>query len=229
MIYSDPTNKQGILDLARYHVKADSNKLPETLGRIFINEALDDYLELALFSSGFWSVDDPNHGDESNTDIALVSGTSMYAFPSDLLTLEKVELKDGAGNWTELVVKGVPDHPTNLQVNTTGIPMWCYAQGNYLHLFPTPNYSQAASLRLWHTRAFVYWDGTDTNVPGIPTVHHKYLALRTAYLYAVRENLRNAKAIGELMLIEQQRITQFYSRRNKPVKKRLRVAVTPSF
>lgn len=230
MIYSDPTNKQGILDLARYHVKADSNKLPETLGRVFINAALDDYLELALFSAGFWQVDDPNHGDENYTDINLVANTSEYAFPTDLLTLDMVEVQDENDNWTPVDLTTMPRNPSDLKEDgNVGIPRWAWTRGAYLHVFPKPNYNKTGGLRLHHSRAFTYWDGDDGDSPGIPAHHHKYLAIRAAYLYAVRESLKNANQIGELMVDAQNKVTKFYARRNKPVKKRLTVRRTPSY
>lgn len=229
MIYSDPTDKQGILDLARYHVKADANKLPEAMGRAFINTALDDYLELSLYASGFWQVDDTTHGNENYTDVNIVNGTSAYLFPASLLTLDKMEVLDEDDQWIEVDVRQFPHAPSDLKDDNLGIPAWGWARGAYFHVFPTPNYDKTGGLRFHHSRAFNYWDGDDGDTPGIPSIHHKYLAIRCAYLYAVREGLKSVKSIGDLLVAQEALIKQHYSRRNRAVKKQFIPRRTPSY
>jgi hypothetical protein len=72
--------------------------------------------------------------------------------------------------------------------NASGVPTRCDKTANGLFLDLIPNYTRAASLKVFINREASYFTYTDTTKkPGVPGIFHKYFVLKPALDYARRK------------------------------------------
>lgn len=154
-----------------------------------LNRALEKVTSIIREAQGRWQWDDSNDTDFPIATTALVANQQDYSLDgTSHFRIERIEVKDTAGNWSKLVpfdqVDAYSQSLTGL-LNTPGSPGYCDKVGNSLFLYPAPNYSQAASLKLYYERGPSYFVTTDTTkTPGFNPLYHRYLSLVAAQDYA---------------------------------------------
>jgi hypothetical protein len=116
--------------------------------------------------------------------------------------------------------------------NVTGTPTRYDKTDNALFLDPIPNYSREDSLKMLVSREGSYFVYTaTTKMPGVPGSLHRYFALKPALDHARRNNLATyEKLAAEVLEYEGNedrgivgRIARAYGRREKDIKRRMRV------
>ena len=196
------------------------------------NIALGDFADIALAADNRWQFDDSNNTDMPIGTTDLVSGQTDYSFDSDMLKILKVECKDSAGNWIELVPIDRSDVTTPLieTYKTAGIPEYYDKFASSLFLYPAASYASDDGLRVSYQRDMNLFTASDTTKQaGIPSIFHKYIALKMAEPY-LRDNAKaNYVAVrNEILDYETNKIPEFYSKRDKDEEPRFVAGVVNS-
>lgn len=211
--------------------KTNSTSYPAADMLIDINSAANRVHSKILINDSRWQLEDTNNTDLPIATTALVSGQQDYSLSAAHLTIDRVELKDSAGNWTELTqidqqsLKSANAVALAAYRSTTGVPIEYDLSGNSVFLYPIPNYSQAASLKIYYTRGPAEFTSgevtTGTKQPGFNSLFHKLIPLWVSYDYCLT-NIPNLAAgyFAEIQLLEKS-IEEFYGLRNRDMRGRL--------
>lgn len=213
MIYTDIVSKVYSL------TKTNSTSFPATDLVIEANNALERVESLIMQADHRWQFDDTNQTDLPIATTALVTDQQDYAPAVSYLSITRVELKDQVGNWhlltpfdqTDLYDQSLTDF-----LKTSGLPTSYDKVGNSIFLYPKPNYSQAASLKLYFKRGpsyFVYNDTTKT--PGFNALYHDLVPLWVAYNYALANGLNNANQLFAEITRKEENLQNDYALRGK--------------
>ena len=194
-----------------------------------INLALDKIWQIILQASGIWHFDDSNQIDYPIITTNLVSGQRDYTFTTDeqgniILEIYRVMIKGTDGIYYDL--KQIDQNKTNYESlgmvdgqDINSFPDKYNKTANGIFLDPIPNYDSTDGLKIFIDREASYFIVLDTfyntKRPGFAGIFHEYLALRPSYQYAYRKGLQNTKALQTEMLLMEDKIEEFYSKRNK--------------
>lgn len=188
---------------------------------IDINNAYERVVSLILQSDGRWQWDDTNQTDLPIATTTVTASQQDYALAVSHLKIDHVELKDSNGNWAPLTPYDNEDFdgsPITQQSTATGVPTHYDVLGNSVFLYPAPNFTQAASIKVYFQRGpAVFTTGevsTGTKIPGFNSLYHDLIPLWVAYNYAISNGLPTAN--GFLAAIERQekQLVLDYSKRN---------------
>ena len=199
---------------------------------IAINNAYERVCSLVIKADGRWQWDSSNQTDLPIATTALVSGQKDYTLATSHLKILRVECKDSSGNWTKLE----PIDPEDLQHtamdefgSTDSIPMRYDKLGNSVFLYPSPNYSQAASLKIYFQRGPDNFTSaevtTGTKVPGYNSLYHDLIPLWVAYDYCVANGLNTANKFLEEILRKEKALQDDYAMRGKDEQWNLKVGL----
>lgn len=232
MQYNDTTNKNGIIqEVERYinmgatWISGDTDRLREFTS--YANKKGRQVWHWIFLAQGLWRYDDSNETDlpEATTDLA--DGTAKYSLPTDALTVRRVEIKDGSGNWDRIsqLVEDDIEGAISEYYEDDGTPQHYRLVGNTIELFPAPDYAQAASLKVYFDREcvdFVY--NATTTTPGFASAYHEVIPVGMAieWLKIKTPNSPTLQFLREEWARFEKEITEFYSMRNKDVKTVLR-------
>lgn len=124
---------------------------------------------------------------------------------------------------------------------STGVPTEYDVIGISFFLFPVPNFTQAASIRVYFTRApllFTYTTGGSSAVgtftdstgsisssPGFNSLFHDLISLWASYDYGFAFGKKNANQIFLEIQRKEQELVEFYSRRDRDTRGRLSVSL----
>lgn len=226
--FSDTTNKDGLIQLVEQYtgmgdanISGNSTYLKQVTG--LINNWYHIVISDILNADGRWEFDDTNHPDMPVITTALVSGQQDYTLTVDdnsaqILEITRVEVKDSAGNWTRLKPRDITDIPIAYAEHGDegGIPTEFDVIGSTINLFPIPNYSQAASLKVFIKREGSFFASTDTTKkPGFASPYHIILAMGAAYDWGVGKGKANVAQLRQEIEQRRAELVAFYSRRNK--------------
>lgn len=238
--FNDTTNKNGIVQLidANCGIKSTNTlAYPIEDKTRDIDLALTNAIEIALRSSGTWKFDDSNHTDYPIITTNLVSGQRDYSFTSDengnlILDIYKVFIKDSSGTYQEIYpidVEMAGDSNTNTSSftdgqNLGGVPYRYDKQANGIFLDPVPNYNSTAGIKVYISREGSFFTSADTTKKaGIAGTLHEYLATYPTYLYHLRNESPNVDRWRNEVDRWEKKISEYYSKRNKDIRPRMRV------
>jgi hypothetical protein len=235
MQFLDTTNFDGLINecericlMGVTGISGDTTQLKNFTARI--NQALDRFYMIALTHDSQWQFDDTNYSDLPIGVGDLISGQQDYSFSSDVLTVEKVMIKDSSGNWQELDKVDINERGAaklwTLATGNTGVPTRYDKFANSIFFDPIPNYNSTGGLKVVFKRngsKFVYTD--TTKQPGIPSLFHPYLARVASLPHLIEHNMDSLTSINSLILQDEQNIKDFMGRRNRDDKKRMRANV----
>lgn len=188
----------------------------------YLNEAVSRYAHLALMADGNWEWDDRNQTDLPIGTTSITANIQDYAIATEHTIITGVEVKDTAGNWSAL---GEIDERyfiendvsiSNFMAGATSIPTNYTKVANSIFLFPTPNYTQATSLKVHFKRAPSYYVSSDTTKEqGFSDIQATYLSDYASWKYASARGLPVANSLRqEIQIWEEQKIPQLYSKRS---------------
>lgn len=159
-------------------ISGDTNLLQEFTG--YANDILSDIWTKIFENSNGWRWDDSNQTDLPQGVINLVSGTNRYGMPTDALTIDRIEIKDAAGNWIKLT-------PLNKEKGGNaiadlegrqGTPLYYFLVGDTIVLIDTPNYNSTGGLKVYFKRDAVNFNYDDvTVVPGFASPFYTLISL----------------------------------------------------
>lgn len=208
--FNNTTTENGIiqriedeLSFPRGHISGNTAMLKRFLG--LINSTLDDYIELAIKSSGTWQFDDSNHTDFPIITTNIVASQRDYTFTTDeagnlILDVERVFVRNSTTDpYQEIYPVDVNSDDESVistfadGLNTEGKPYKYDKLGNGILLDPIPNASVTNGLKVYINREGYYFTTSDTTrKPGVPGIHHEYFVLKPAFKFAKQKMLANA-------------------------------------
>lgn len=238
MQFSNTSDRTGIVELLEDYTNTQSSttsSYPLKSKTRDINLAYAWYFLLAIKSSGRWQVDDTNQTDYPIITFNLVSSQDNYAFTDDgstpanqILDFYSLRIKDASGVWKTLdSIDRVEDKSLiDSYQGTTGTPEKYDITSNGIIFYPTPNYDSTNGVELYVARTPVYFLSTDTTKePGIPDMFHEYLALRPAYKFLLRHDMKQAGNYKVELLEMENSIKEYHSRRTRNEKPKLKAVV----
>lgn len=193
------------------------------------NNALDRIVSLIIQSDGRWQWDDTNYTDLPIATTTLTTDQQDYTLTVAHLKILRVEVKDTVGNWLKIE----PLDPADLYnksitdfLKTSGLPKYYDKLANSIFLYPKPNYTQAASLKIFFQRGPSYFTTADTTaVPGFNSLFHILLPLWAAYDYCIAKGIPRATQIAVEIQEWEDKLKEAYAMRGKDEHIRLSVRV----
>lgn len=230
--FSDTTNKDGIIQQIEQtlgfpdgHISGDTTRLKQWTGSI--NLGLDKAFHIIFNADGRWQFDDRNHTDYPELTANLVASQRDYPFTTDsnsnfILAVHKVAILPSATatvyreiDSVDAIGEGENSFVEN-DTSVTGVPDKYDKSANGIFLDPIPSYSATNGLKIIISREGSYFTTSDTTkYPGFAGLYHEYLVLEPAYRYARANNLEIKETLKRDVLEMEQRITEYYSRRDK--------------
>ena len=196
MQYNSGVDEQDIVSLTNDLANTDNVVYPLVQKTRAANKTLRKIWSWIFEAYGGWIYDDSNNIDFPIATTQIVSSQQDYSIPSEALTVNDLEVKDSSGNWYDL--KPITSEEIDkLQAEkeffkTNGLPIYYLMISGSFKLFPTPNYTQAASLRISFDRgATTFTSGDTTKTPGFVSQFHDAVAVGMALEWAREKGLND--------------------------------------
>lgn len=207
---------------------SDNNSYPLKAKARRVNAALDRFFTLAFQAGGMWSYDDPSNDTLPIQTINVTSGTSDYnwgTFTSEIINILRIELANTSTADVFTVLKRLergnyPITALDEIYSSTGIPEYYDLVGEYIRLYPTPNYAATAGLRVYLERNRVAFASTDTTktLP-VPSIFSHYICNLAALPYLIEQDKPQVNSIAALVQRDEAAIINYFSNREKGVKR----------
>ena len=227
---------------AKIHLltKTNTTSLASASLNLYTQPAEDRVVSLINGADSLWQFDDSNNSDLPIATTNLVSGQQDYSLATTHLTIDRVDVKDTSGNWTPLTqidqqtLKRDRSQAMSSYQSTNGIPTEYDVLGSSVLLYPTPNFSQNASLKIYFTRGplkFDYTLGTFTDTtgstasnPGWNSLFHDLIPLLASYDYCSTNGLKNASNLLVMIQSKEEELKNFYGLRNRDYRPRFTIS-----
>lgn len=217
--------------------KTNSTSMSAANLNSFITPAHDHVVALINKADSRWQWDDTNQSDLPIATTGLVINQQDYSLATSHLTIDRIEVKNTSGTFNMLtqidqqLLKRDQATALTQYLSSTGTPSQYDLMGSSIFLYPIPNYTQTASLKIYFTRAQLNFDystgkftdatGSTASSPGFNTLFHDLIPLVAAYDYSLM-NLPQLSS-GYLAAIQRKEIdlVDFFGRRNRDDRSRL--------
>lgn len=155
--------------------------------------------------------------------IALVADTNSYAFPTDMIQIDRIEISysGDANSYVPAIIvplQGMHDAVSNTQQNAPVIgtkhnPI-VYIRNNVFYLDPIPDVAVSGGLKVWGQTLI-----TDLAVGGVAPVFapsfHEILAYRTAPIWLdSKDKSAKSNTVFQKGMLKFRNMVEFYSTRN---------------
>ncbi len=222
MQYSDIKTK------ARFLTSTNSNSFTDSDIVILANNAVEHLQSLINKSDERWEFDDSNQTDLPIATTTIINAQKDYSLTTSHISIDRVEIMDTSGYWW--LLKPIDQHDVRYTAlaqyyPTNGRPLEYDKLGNSIFLYPTPNYTQAASLKIYFTRppvAFVI--GDTMAVPGFNPIFHDLVPYWIAYEFAVANGKKNINSLFQVIQEKEQILIDFYGMRSRDERPRMGVS-----
>src|SRR3990167_4468560 len=222
-----------IVNSVYFRTKTNSSSFLAANMLLYINNAYDRVASLILRTDSKWQFDDSNYADLPNATTTITSGQQDYSLATSHLTIDRVEVKDSGGTWhllTPIDRSDITQEPlaqgettrTGAYLSSNGIPQEYDSVGNSIFLYPTPNFTQSASVKVYFTRGPDKFTSaqvtTGTKEPGFNSLFHDLIPLWVSYEYAIANGLKTANGfLASIRELEKQ-LDDFYGNRKRDEK-----------
>ena len=224
--------------------KTNSSSMPAADLNSYITPAYDDTVATINKADSRWQWDDTNNTDLPIGVTGLTSGQQDYSLATAHLTIDRIEVKDTAGNWTVLTPLDQQDLKRDRKQamaaykNVPNIPEEYDVIGSSIFLYPAPNYTQTASLRVYFTRSQLNFDyttgqftdgsGSTSSTPGFNSLFHDRIPVAAAYDYCSLNLPENAAGLLNKLQKIDANIEAFYGRRERDDRPHMSVSTDSS-
>jgi len=231
MVYSDTTNKSGILQLVEYktdlgdaYITGDATRLKQFTS--IANNENHKIWHTIFTSNGNWSYDDGNYTDLPQAASDLVSGTSKYALPPTALTVKGINCLDAAGNWYALspITDKIINNEVDEFMKEDSQPMYYRLINGTAEVYPASNYNATGGIKVLFDRDSVDFATSDTTkTPGFASPYHEILPIGIAieWLKIKQPQSPTLPILIQDYLKMELAIKKFYSMRFKDLKPRI--------
>ncbi len=191
-----------------------------------LNNALERVVQIINAADSRWQWDDNNQTDLPIATTTIMSGQKDYSLSTAHLSIDRVEVQDAASNWR--LLKAIDQHDVRYTAlaqyyATNGTPLEYDKLGSSVFLYPTPNYTLAAALKIYFTRGPVAL-ASASDVPGFNSLFHDLLAYQVAYEYAISNELGSANSFLAAINKKEQDLKDFYGQRSRDERPRLGIS-----
>ncbi len=206
MVFNSETNGLDLYSDARYlcglDETSDTTNYPIKAFTRNANFALDKIIAWILKADNIWEFDDTNQtGELLDVTSNLVSGTQKYALATSWLKIGRVRIKNAAGTWVTLLPVNRAQLKDAILTENAGDPRCYDLLGNYLYLYPAPNYSSTGGLEVQFQRGASYFAYTDTTkTPGFASQFHRLISMLAAEDFCQINDLQ-ARAASLMQMI----------------------------
>lgn len=229
MTLADITNRVYFLTKTNSSSYANADLL------ISLNKAIERCVSLIMVSDSTWQFDDLNQTDLPTATATITANQQDYTVATSHLTIDRIEVKDSSGNWHLLKqldqqkLKGPEAVALAEYQETTGVPTEYDLSGSSILLYPIPNYTQAASVKVYFTRPPVAYTDTanltdSTKVPGFNSLFHDLIPMWIAFDYAIANGLKSANGFLAHIQRMEKELNDFYGLRNRDQRQRMTVS-----
>lgn len=200
---------------------SDSTSYPIADKTRRVNIALDEVVSIILEADGRWEFDGSNLTDLPIATTTLVDAQQDYAFASELLMLERVEVKDSTGTYHKLIPISQSDIDVALTEykSSDGMPTHYDKIGNSIFLYPAPataSVTVSQGLKVYFKRNVDKFTTADTTqAPGFASPFHSILAYMASIPYCMTYKQDRVGMYENKVLQIKDSIKSFYSRRSK--------------
>ena len=227
MVFNDSTNLTGIVNEIDFNLGTDATSYPLKEKTRNVNNWYNRVASLIIRADSRWEWDDNNRTDLPIATTALVANQQDYTISGEsFLDVIKVEIKDQNGNWQALNPISLADKRNESMTDyrkDAGTPVEYDKFGNSIFLYPKPNYSSSASLKVFYQRNVSLFVSTDTTkIPGFAENFHRILSYGACYDYCLAYGLNTRIPLlrDEIAKLESA-IIDYYSSRFEDEKNRL--------
>lgn len=195
---------------------------------VLANNAVERIESLINNADDRWEFDDTNQTDLPIATTALVSGQKDYSLATSHISIDRVEVLDSSNNWW--LLKPIDQHDVRYQALgsyyvTNGRPLEYDKLANSVFLYPTPNYSLSAALKVYFTRPPVAFISSDTTaLPGFNQLFHDLIPLWISYEFALANGKSNAPNLFAEIQRKEQALYDFYGQRSRDERPRMGVS-----
>jgi len=194
-----------------------------------INNAYERVASLIMQADGRWEWDDANNTDFPIATTTITSAQQDYGFAVTHLNISRVEVKDSNGIWSQLTPINQSDFIGQGQAEFLkggGIPVYYDKLNSSVFLYPIPDYTQSASLKIFFQRGPAVFTSaevtTGTKVPGFNSLYHELIPLHAAHDYAIAKGLSNVNQLSAQIQQREEALQSDYELRNRDEKLQLR-------
>lgn len=183
-----------------------------------INFALDKYTAMIIQADQRWQWDDTNNTDNPIGTADLVQGQALYGLDPTMLTIERVEVQDSAGNWINLenIDRQDIDIAMDEFQSTNGTPQYYDKKARSIQVYPAPSYAMTGGIKIYFSRAFGHFVPTDTTKePGFAQPFHRLLSMNAAMDYCLKFKQDRVGMLNAKILEMEEEMTEFYAQRNE--------------
>lgn len=154
--------------------------LDDTNGGYFTSSQVNTWINLAQREVQLKLLEAGENFYMKPVETTTVSGQADYVFPSDFITLHRLELViSGTGvNENRQPLSPITTNQQDLVAITSGIPSNYYIKKDRVTISPTPN--AAYTMRLYYSPKVVDLT-SDTDTPDVPEQYMEYVALIAAF------------------------------------------------
>lgn len=182
------------------------------------NNAYERIVALINAADGRWQFDDSNNTDLPIATTDIVVNQQDYSLATTHLEITRAEILDSNGNWNKLAPfdqSDVYNQSLTDFMKTAGLPIYYDKLGNSVFLYPKPNYSQTASLKLYFERGPNEFTVSDTTKqPGFNTLFHDLIPLWVAYNFAIANGKSNGTVIQAEINLRETALQEYYALRS---------------
>lgn len=202
--------------------KTNTSSYPAADRLIAVNNAYERIASLIINADGRWQFDDTNQTDRPVATTALVASQTDYTLATTHLRILQVEVKDTNGYFyplTPIDPRDFLEDSLTTAFSVAGVPQYYDVIGTSIFLYPAPNYSQSASLRVSFQRSPALFTSaevtTGTKEPGFNSLYHDLIPLWVAYDYAIANAQPTANGYLNEIVRKEEALVKDYAMRNK--------------
>lgn len=212
-----------IINKVYFLTGTSSSSFPAADMLISVNNAYERVVSLIMQTDGRWEWDDTNQTDLPIATTTVTINQQDYSLAITHLEIYRVEMKYTDGLWRELTPLDMKDFDGVAQgefMKTAGIPEYYDKLGSSVFLYPPPNFTQSASLKLFFKRPPALYTSaevtTGTKAPGFNSLYHNLISLWATHDYFIAKGLSNRLPAIQLEIERQeQQLMSDYQTRNK--------------
>lgn len=212
-----------ILAEARRLSKTNSTRYTTADATASANRALKRINKIIQKSDARWQYHDSNNSSLSISTTALVANQQDYSLASYHKKIERIEILNENQTWNKLL----PVDQTDLYnqsltdfLKTAGDPVYYDLVGTSVFLYPKPDYSQNASLKVFFQQGPSLFLTSDTSKePGFDSDFHDLVPLWMAYDYLwINVSEKAARKLETLISSMEDELAEAYALRNRDEK-----------
>jgi len=229
MVYSDTTNKQGIVQMIYFLCGLDpADTTSYSIEDITRNvnawyRTVNTWIWAAC---GDWNYDDSNYNNQPIAVNNLKANQIDYSLPDNYFNIERVEVLDANGLWRKvepITKEMIGSRAMDEFMNVPSIPKFYELTANSIKFYPASDSDRDGAIQLYLARDVSQFLKTDTNKsPGFNVSFHQILAYGAAFDYVLSiGQVDKIKMFKQIINEYEIKIKEYYAVRNREMRPRL--------